>query len=289
MTACSDSGATVRPALSACGSEPRGNFCIRSSRSEDRPAARARSAAVAIWVAWVALPPPEAVAAAARVIRPARPVESRLGSTMPSLTFWSPDTLAIRSVYLIFAFGQPKDVVAIGSGTATTIGLRAIGLALAGTLVGLAARRRCSHSDESGTHTSGMRVLPLAWPTPVRDFFEVAAIAAATSAGAASMTSTSTQASSDLACADQSATCSFSAGAMSAGALIESFVDEPHDAWENFRNAYQLPARTTSTATAAAPIFSAAPDDPAERWRPFTALILRTGGLCGLVPSVGNH
>ena len=73
---------------------------------------------------------------------------------------------------------------------ATTTGLRAMDGASSGTTFGPVLRTRPSQSEESGIHTSGTRVLPLAWPTPFRVAPVCPATAAATSAGSADVTST---------------------------------------------------------------------------------------------------
>src|SRR6185369_4710046 len=107
-----------------------------------------------------------ACAVAASANRPDRPDESRVGSTIPICTLLSLVTFLKRSVQVSFACGQPN-VAATGSGIARTIGLRATEGTWSGTEPGFAARRRCSHNDESGTHTSGAFALPPACPTPI--------------------------------------------------------------------------------------------------------------------------
>src|SRR5690349_10981057 len=111
---------------------------------------------------------------------------------MPTLSWeFAVVTFLSKSGQVSLACGQPT-WLAIGSGMATTIGLVAIEVPAAGTLVALAVCRRRIQADESGTQASGTLALPLARPTPDSVTLACPATAAAVSAESALTTSTAT-------------------------------------------------------------------------------------------------
>lgn len=184
MTSSSESAAAPSPLAIAVGSFEVGNRASRSLRRADRPVASARSAP--IWRCWS---PPAAVASDSR---PERPAASRVGSTMPVRSGLLLLTWLSRSFQPSFAFGQPSRV-AIGSGIATTTGLRAIEAPLVGANAVASFLRRSSQVDESGIQTSGATAVPGAWPTPARTAPCLAATTAATSTGSEAVTLTAMQ------------------------------------------------------------------------------------------------
>src|SRR4051794_15597069 len=145
------------------------------------------SAATVSWSAFGA-----ACATPARVSSPARPAASRDGLTMPVLTALPLVTVASTVCQVTGLSGQPS-CLATGSGAANTTGLEAIDGGLTPVFCLVAAASRASQSDESGTQTSGICALPLAWPRPVRAGAPAAAArVVATSAGSAATTVTAT-------------------------------------------------------------------------------------------------
>jgi hypothetical protein len=106
-------------------------------------------------------------AAPAKASRPASPVASRLGSTIPGRTDLSVATFRARSGNPAVRPGQPN-CSAAGLGTASTIGLSATEPRVAGRKPGASEAIRSNHVLESGIQTSTALTSCGLLPTPER-------------------------------------------------------------------------------------------------------------------------
>jgi hypothetical protein len=187
ITSSSDSGAALMLLARSAASSERGNFCSRSSRNEELPAASARRAPT--WVALASGLVPVALPSASR---PARPAASRVGSTMPVRSELPVVILVTRSDQASFLSGQPT-FSAMGVGMATTTGLCAIEVPSVGTKPEASELSRISQVDESGSHTSGTSADLPAGGRPVSVTPCLSARAEAVVAGLTPVTFTATQ------------------------------------------------------------------------------------------------